>query len=305
MNTKRNLIQICLLGAALLLPALAQGQVNYAVSGNTAYVASSTNASGNVVITNIFDGYPVTSIVAYAFYHCGSLTSVTIPNGVTSIGDSAFYTCDSLTNVTIPNSVTNIGGNAFDNCLILTSVTIPTNVTSIGELAFSSCVSLPSVTIPNHVTSIGTNAFSYCASLTSVTIPSSVTNIGYDAFFYCPSLTSAFFLGNAPPDDGTAFADDLATVYYLRGTTGWGATFGGCPAVLWNPQAKTFSFTGGQFGFNLTGPTNAVIVVEAATNLVNSVWIPVGTNTLAGGTSYFSDPQWTKYPGRFYRVRLP
>ena len=54
-----------------------------------------------------------------------------------------------------------------------------------------------------------------------------------------------------------------ATVYYLPGTTGWGSTFGGVPAVLWNPQANSFSFTGGQFGFNLTGPTNAVIVVEA------------------------------------------
>ena len=53
--------------AWLALPALIQAQVNYAVSGNTAYVASSPNASGNVVITNVYDGYPVTSIGEYAF----------------------------------------------------------------------------------------------------------------------------------------------------------------------------------------------------------------------------------------------
>jgi hypothetical protein len=25
--------------------------------------------------------------------------------------------------------------------------------------------------------------------------------------------------------------------------------------------------------------------------------------TLTGGSSYFSDPDWTNYPGRFYRLR--
>jgi hypothetical protein len=52
-----------------------------------------------------------------------------------------------------------------------------------------------------------------------------------------------------------------------------------------------------------------LIIVEAATNLFNPVWIPVGTNTLpdivAGGAAYFSDPAWTNYPGRFYRLRSP
>jgi hypothetical protein len=76
--------------------------------------------------------------------------------------------------------------------------------------------------------------------------------------------------------------------------------------VLWNPQAKTFSFTGGQFGFNLTGPTNAVIVVEACTNLAHPVWLPVSTNTLSGlGTSAFSDSQSGSYPMRYYRFRSP
>ncbi len=38
------------------------------------------------------------------------------------------------------------------------------------------------------------------------------------------------------------------------------------------------------------------IVVQAATNLVNPVWISVSTNTLsAGGTSSFSDPQYQNY----------
>src|ERR1035437_8096198 len=59
------------------------------------------------------------------------------------------------------------------------------------------------------------------------------------------------------------------------------------------------------FGFNITGDSNMVVVVEVCTNLSNPAWQPVQTNTLTGGTSNFSDPQWTNYPGRFYRLRSP
>ena len=30
-----------------------------------------------------------------------------------------------------------------------------------------------------------------------------------------------------------------------------------------------------------------------------------GTITRTGGSSYFSDPDWTNYPSRFYRLRGP
>jgi hypothetical protein len=57
-----------------------------------------------------------------------------------------------------------------------------------------------------------------------------------------------------------------------------------------------------QFGFNIAGTSGLVIVVDTCTNLANPVWTPVATNTLSGGSSYFGDPQWTNYPGRFYRL---
>jgi hypothetical protein len=46
-------------------------------------------------------------------------------------------------------------------------------------------------------------------------------------------------------------------------------------------------------------------VVEAATNLAKPVWLRVSTNTVTGGTSHFSDPQWANDPERFYRLRSP
>jgi hypothetical protein len=150
-----------------------------------------------------------------------------------------------------------------------------------------------------------TYAFHSC-NVSSVTIGNSVTNIGVNAFANCTRLTAAYFLGNAPPDNGNlAFYDAPACVYYLAGTTGWGSTFGTAAAVLWNPQAVAPGFTGGQFGFNLTGPINGVIVVEACTNLANPVWLPVSTNTLSSGVSAFSDPQSKNYSTRYYRFTSP
>jgi hypothetical protein len=64
--------------------------------------------------------------------------------------------------------------------------------------------------------------------------------------------------------------------------------------------------TAGQFGFGISGPTNATIVVEACTNLVNPVWLPVATNTLSDtGTGTFNDPQTGSYPARYYRFSAP
>jgi hypothetical protein len=61
----------------------------------------------------------------------------------------------------------------------------------------------------------------------------------------------------------------------------------------------------GQFGFNINWASGQTVVVEACTNITNPVWQPVQTNSLTGGSSYFSDPHWTNYPGRYYRLRSP
>jgi len=104
--------------------------------------------------------------------------------------------------------------------------------------------------------------------------------------------------------------DNNPIVYYLPGTTGWGPTFAGRPTALWKPQAQTsggsFGVRTNQFGFKIIWADGQVIVVETCTNLPNPIWFPVSTNTPSTNASfYFSDPQWTNYPGRFYRLRSP
>ncbi|MGA3265943.1 MAG: hypothetical protein ABSE16_03875 [Verrucomicrobiota bacterium] len=46
-------------------------------------------------------------------------------------------------------------------------------------------------------------------------------------------------------------------------------------------------------------------VVEACTSLANPTWTPLLTGTLTNGSLYFSDPAWTNYSSRFYRISAP
>jgi hypothetical protein len=83
----------------------------------------------------------------------------------------------------------------------------------------------------------------------------------------------------------------------------------GPQAVLWNPRIQTgdggFGVQSNQFGFNITGTNDFTVVVEACTNLASPDWIPLQTNTLTNGVFYFSDPQWTNFPNRYYGLGFP
>jgi hypothetical protein len=136
-----------------------------------------------------------------------------------------------------------------------------------------------------------------------------LTNIGEQAFGDCQSLTAAYFRGNAPNANSSVFDFEPATVYFLSGSTGWDSTFGGVGTELWNPliQASggSFGLQNNGFGFNVSGPSKMLIVVETCTNLANSVWSPLRTNALVNGAFYFSEPFQTNNQGRFYRICAP
>ena len=75
------------------------------------------------------------------------------------------------------------------------------------------------------------------------------------------------------------------------------------------PQVQTANASFGvwttQFGFNIAWASGQVVVAEASADLANPVWSPLQTNTLSSDSLYFSDPEWTNYPARFYRLRSP
>jgi hypothetical protein len=240
----------------------------------------------------------------------GRSASYSIPDRVISVEAGAFSDCISLTNVTFGSDVASIGSGAFFSCTNLTRITIPDSVTNIGVNAFWFCINLRTVSIGNGVTVIGRDSFQFCIGLFSVTIGKSVAEIGDGAFYNCFSLNAACFLGNPPSFGSEVFDfDNNATVYYLAGTTGWSATFAGVPTKLWNPQVQisdsSFGVRLGRFGFKISGTADIPVAVEATTDLAARSWVPLLSGTLTNGLIYFSDSQWTNYPGRFYRIRSP
>ena len=144
----------------------------------------------------------------------------------------------------------------------------------------------------------------------TLVIPATVNTIGSSAFYLCQKLTGLYFRGNAPSLGYNPFyAAGSMTVFILPHATNWDQTFGGYPVALWLPQIQAgdvgFGVRSNQFGFDVNWTSGQVVVVEACTNLSDPDWQPVQTNTLTSDPLYFSDPQWTNYPGRFYRLRSP
>jgi len=253
----------------------------------------------------------VTNIASHAFNGCTRLSGVSMPNAVLSIADFAFTDCTALTAITIPDRITSIGNSAFSGCTRLANITFPNTVTNIGDGALSGCNGLATVTLPDSLAKIPDSAFTSCANLKSVTVGNQVTNIGGFAFYHCTKLTGVYFRGNAPDLGDSVFVNaNRPTVYYLPGTTGWDSTFDNLRTKAWllpNPVVLTtgsnFGLQNNTFGFTISWATNIPVVVEGSADLAHSVWTPVATNALTDGWSYFSDPQWTNYPTRFYRLR--
>ena len=291
----------------------------------------------------------VTSIGDGVFAGCTSLTAITVAalNSSYSSVDGVLFDESQTTLIecpmgkagdyTIPNSVTTIGGYAFDNCS-LTSITIPNSVTNIGDNAFAESSSLAGIYFQGDAPGVGSDVFADDDDATVYYSPgtkgwnpqiqtgdasfgvrtnqfgfkitgSSGLGIVVEACtdlanpFWCPVETITFTCGSF------YFSDPQWTNYRARFYRLRDLTFGGCPAVLWNPPAQPSSASLGvranDFGFTITGVSNLIIVVEACTNLANPIWSPVGTNTLTGGSFYFSDPEWRNYPARFYRLLSP
>lgn len=198
---------------------------SFAFSGNVTYTLLSKNVSSindNRIYSNCIKKVRLgkdVSIKDNAFYYCGRLESITIPNYITSIGSSAFCYCYLLASATISNSTTEINSSAFSYCYSLGNVAIPCSVTSTGGI-LSYCYSLVSATIPYSLTSLSGSMFSECQTLASIIIPDGVTNIGSYFVRNCYPLASLTIPGSVTTISNNAFYSSYGMAeYHFKSTT--------------------------------------------------------------------------------------
>jgi formylglycine-generating enzyme required for sulfatase activity len=312
-TTLRILCPVLLLVAGTLAVHAAQfGDFTYESNGTEITITGYTGSGGDVIIPDSIAGLPITGIGDFALMDCASLISITIPDSVTSIGTHAFGGCSNLTSVGIPNGVSSIENGAFSACSSLTSIMIPNGVTFIGEWAFDGCHSLAKITIADGVIGIAQAAFRNCTSLTSIIIPDSVLTIegrvslgGGGAFEGCIGLTTVYFYGDAPTMSGDVFKNTMATLFYMPGTTGWGATIAGRPTVQWNGVFGAQSLD--MFaGLTVIGEIGKVYSIEYVTDLTDpaeSDWRCLEYLQLPASPYLWADKSAPATGKRFYRAR--
>lgn len=190
------LLAMILLSLLLAFSASAanEGPYIYEINGDGVTITGCERTiEGDVILPDTLGGIPVTAIGDRAFYYCGGITSIKIPESVKSIGANAFEFCGALYEVILPQNLTEIKHDTFNMCFNLSKINLgQTQVTAIGANAFDYCDYLMVVSIPDTVTVIGDSAFANCSNLETVIMGKGVTDIGKNAFMGCYNLRTVY-----------------------------------------------------------------------------------------------------------------
>lgn len=195
----------------------------YTIIDNQATITGYRGDPVYIEIPETIEGCRVTELRDNAFYECGSLRHISLPEGLKKIGHHCFYACFSLESISLPDSVTELGMGCFCGCSELSSVRISEELTVLPESCFRACTSLMTVTIPESVKSIGDFCFSGCTSLKDVSLGDSIASLGDCAFFMCSSMEGLYIppavsdigicaAGYVPGDDGAVPAEGFTVM---------------------------------------------------------------------------------------------
>lgn len=154
-----------------------------------AAVAPWAEYAGTVTSLTVEQG--VTSIGNYAFADLDNLKTANIKSTPTRLGEGAFYGCSALTDIDGIESVRTIGAKCFEDCSSLSEIGIPSDCVNVGDYAFAK-TAIKSLSVPASVQRLGIGAFSNCTALTYAEIPASLGQIPAECFRGCTAMTAFF-----------------------------------------------------------------------------------------------------------------
>lgn len=172
---------------------LAQGGVEYVLSGGSYKAVTYTGTNSNITIPEKIGDYSVTAIADDFLYNKDAslvVTSVTIPYTVTSIGNNAFRGCTKLQNVSFQSN------RVRDTSSFLYWV-YESDLRTIGTYAFAGDTAITSIDLSvDGVTTINAHAFDGCTGITTLKFPRTIATVGEDAFNGLDNLNSFYYYGD-------------------------------------------------------------------------------------------------------------
>lgn len=227
-----------------------------AIDGTENYMVGLGSCTAtDIVVPAYYMGHPVVAVREEGFANPdgvttngGNIRSIWLPDGIVSIGERAFYGCGKLSLVVLPNTLERIENNAFSGCTSLEHVgtlsgwdRAPLKLTSIGDSAFNNCTKLVAAPLGDALEEVGAFAFRNCAALTTANLDANVKTVGEYAFSGCKNVRYAMIGGQMETlADSVFFGCSSLTevvVPYRFKYFGSGS-FGNCSSL------KTFRFPG-------------------------------------------------------------
>jgi subtilisin family serine protease len=242
----------------------------------------------------------VTANVAWTATSNAAWIAVTGGSPGTNNGTVTFSVATNAETTARTGGVVVAGGGLTRTCAVVQAGAVTQRIIGVsGNLAFGNVVTGRTATATLTLTNSGNSTLI-------------VTNIGYSNRF--TGAWSGSIAAGKSTNVTVSFAPVALTAYQCTvivnsdKTSGENTINASGTGTIWRPEAlddANFGVMSNRFGFNMNWVSGRVVVVDACTNLVNPGWMPLQTNTLSNTPSYFIDPHWTNYIGRFYRIRAP
>ena len=120
-----------------------------------------------------------------AFFNCGFVCELKLPENLRIIGSGSFGECKNLYGeLRLPDGLEIIGGKAFNGCQnLIGDLTIPQGVTVIPDNCFDGCWLGGNLTLHDGITSIGIAAFSNNGFKGELRLPKDLEVISAEAFY--------------------------------------------------------------------------------------------------------------------------
>ena len=180
-----NLETVCV-GRKYFIGGNSYGSLYYTSDGSSVEITDCAEMAVNVVVPNLINGLPVTTIKSKAFSYNSNLESIEIYGNVSDIDKNAIYECSNLKDVLIRNPDCQLIGSEISGCTLWGyEDSTAQEYAEINNLAFESIGTYDYAyyTYTDHIEISGCNK-----SVKNIVFPSEidglpVTELGYSVFY--------------------------------------------------------------------------------------------------------------------------